>query len=288
MAKSTQRSSSNPSRNFHTHGAPTASAARHGCPCRPPSPAQRAATAAPHDALGEPSTAPCAVPRPTRSRLPPSPRRPYPAQRRSARAGAHAATQRPAQRGPAQLALPLTRDDSRRALRASRALPLTPERRRKRREQGCGAGRRGGECDWAAGLGGRRRSRTLHAAFPRSGGGCGAAWAGGTSSTPRWGAEAARSSAEAGVLGTSGPGRGERGDREAGRGRGGRRWRWLPLLLGTCGVSSLREPGKQEVQTSLLKLYFHSLSPRVTGYFRFQFNVFILTGRVLVLRSCMS
>lgn len=194
----------------------------------------------------------------------------------------------PAQRGPAQLALPLTRDDSRRALRASRALPLTPERRRKRREQGCGAGRRGGECDWAAGLGGRRRSRTLHAAFPRSGGGCGAAWAGGTSSTPRWGAEAARSSAEAGVLGTSGPGRGERGDREAGRGRGGRRWRWLPLLLGTCGVSSLREPGKQEVQTSLLKLYFHSLSPRVTGYFRFQFNVFILTGRVLVLRSCMS
>lgn len=170
MAKSTQRSSSNPSRNFHTHGAPTAPAARHGCPCRPPSPAQRAATAAPHDALGEPSTAPCAVPRPTRSRLPPSPRRPYPAQRRSARAGAHAATQRPAQRGPAQLALPLTRDDSLRALRASRALPLTPERRRKRREQGCGAGRRGGECDWAAGLGGRRWSRALHAAFPRSGG----------------------------------------------------------------------------------------------------------------------
>lgn len=76
----------------------------------------------------------------------------------------------PAQRGPAQLALPLTRDDSRRALRASRALPLTPERRRKRREQGCGAGRRGGECDWAAGLGGRRWSRALHAAFPRSGG----------------------------------------------------------------------------------------------------------------------
>lgn len=102
MAKSTQRSSSNPSRNFHTHGAPTAPAARHGCPCRPPSPAQRAATAAPHDALSELSTVPCAVPRPTRSRLPPSPRRPYPAQRRSARAGAHAATQRPARPGPAR------------------------------------------------------------------------------------------------------------------------------------------------------------------------------------------
>lgn len=52
---------------------------------------------------------------------------------------------RTARLDPARPALPLTRNDSRRALRASRALPLTPERRRKQREQGCGVGRGGGE-----------------------------------------------------------------------------------------------------------------------------------------------